>query len=83
MTKEAIDLIDKDINAQMSYTVFSNKEEGTVELDITLQVLETFQVTEDVLEGIIDGLLPALSEEQLALKKEQVKSSLRAMGLSV
>jgi hypothetical protein len=54
-----------------------------MELDITLQVLETFQVTEDVLEGIIDGLLPALSEEQLALKKEQVKSSLRAMGLSV
>jgi hypothetical protein len=83
MTKEAIDLIEKDINAQSSYTVFSNKEEGTMELDLTLDVLETFQLTEDVLENIIDGLLPALSEKELALKKDQVKVTLRSMGLSV
>jgi hypothetical protein len=83
MTKETIDLIEKDINAQSSYTVFSNKEENTMELDLTLSVLETFQITEDVLEDIIEGLLPALKDEQLALKKDQVKVTLRSLGLAV
>jgi hypothetical protein len=77
MTKDAIDLIDKDINASQSYTVYANKEEGTVELDITLSVLEEFSVSEDVIDEIMLGLFPALSEKELEVKTTLVKNKLR------
>ena len=48
LTKESIDLIDKDINAKQSYTIFSNKEEGTTQVDLTLQVLEEYLVSEEL-----------------------------------
>jgi hypothetical protein len=82
LTKESIDLIDKDINAKQSYTIFSNKEEGTTQVDLTLQVLEEYLVSEELLETIIEGLLPALSDSELKTKKEQVKAHLRSLGLN-
>jgi hypothetical protein len=83
LTKESIDLIEKDINAKQSYTVFSNKEEGTVELDITLSVIEEFNITEDLLMEIVTGLTPALSEKQQEEKLNQIISMLRTLGTSV
>ena len=71
ITKESLNLIEKDINAKDSYTIFSNKEEGTTEVDITLQILEEFNISEEVLETLIEGLLPALGESELRTKKEQ------------
>ncbi len=83
MTKESIDLIDKDINATDRYVIFSNKEEGTVEIDITLSVVEEFRITEDVLLDIIAGLTPALSEKEHENKLNQVLTHLRSIGASL
>jgi hypothetical protein len=83
LTKESIELIDKDLNAKQSYTIFANKEEGTVELDITLSVLEEFRITEDVIMDIITGLTPALSEKEHESKLSQVIAHLRSIGASV
>jgi hypothetical protein len=83
MTKESIELIDKDINATDRYVVFSNKEEGTVEIDITLSVVEEFRITEDVLMDIITGLTPALSEKEHENKLNQVLNHLRSIGASL
>ncbi len=83
MTKESIDLIDKDINATDRYVIFSNKEEGTVEIDITLSVVEEFRITEDVLLDIITGLTPALSEKEHENKLNQVLTHLRSIGASL
>lgn len=44
--------------------------------------MEEFIVSEDVLETIIEGLLPALGESELRTKKEQVKAHLRSIGLT-
>lgn len=82
LTKESIDLIDKDLNARQSYTIFANKEEGTIELDITLSVVEEFKVSEDVLLDIIVGLTPALTEKEHESKLNQVLSHLRSIGAS-
>lgn len=83
LTKESIDLIDKDINARQSYTVFANKEENTVELEMTLSVAEEFRITEDVLFDIVVGLTPALSEKEHEQKLSQVISHLRSIGAQV
>ena len=80
LTKESIDLIDKDINAKESYTLFANREEGTLEVDITLSIPEEFRVTEDVLMDIIQGLTPALSEKEHDEKLAKVLSHLRNIG---
>jgi hypothetical protein len=80
LTKESIDLIDKDINAKESYTLFANREEGTLEVDITLSIPEEFRVTEDVLMDIIQGLTPALSEKEHDEKLTKVLSHLRNLG---
>ena len=82
LSKESLDLIEKDINAKDSYTVFSNKEDGTVEVELTFAVLEEFIISEEVLEVIIEGLLPALGEAELRVKNEQVKNHLRSLGLT-
>jgi hypothetical protein len=83
LTKDSIDFIDKDLNAKQSYTVFSNREEGTIEVDITLSVPEEFRVTEDVLLDIITGLTPALSEKEHDAKLNQVLNHLRSIGAAV
>jgi hypothetical protein len=80
LTKDSIDLIDKDLNARQSYTIFANKEEGTVELDITLSIVEEFKVSEDVLLDIIIGLTPALTDKEHESKLNQVLSHLRSIG---
>jgi len=83
MSRESIDMIDKDLNARDSYTIFSNKEEGTVEVDITLFSPEEFKVSEEVLLDIIAGLTPALSEKDHESKLNQVLSHLRSIGASL
>jgi|688.fasta_scaffold493776_2 hypothetical protein len=83
LTKEAIDLIDKDVNAKESYTLFANKEQNTVEIELTLSVPEEFRITEDVLMDIIQGLTPALSEKEHNGKFEQVLNHLRSLNLQV
>lgn len=83
LTRDSINLIDKDINATDKYIVFANKEEGTIEVDITLSVLEEFKITEDVLMDIISGLTPALSEKEHENKLNQVITHLRSIGASV
>jgi hypothetical protein len=83
LTRDSIDFIDKDLNAKQSYTVFANKEEGTVEVDITLSVPEEFRLTEDVLIDIITGLTPALSEKEHEVKLNQVLDHLRRIGASI
>ena len=42
LSKESLTLIEKDINAKESYTIFSNKEDGTIEIELTLTVMEEF-----------------------------------------
>jgi hypothetical protein len=83
LTKESLDLIDKDINAKESYTLFANKEQDTIEVEITLSIPEEFRITEDVLMDIIQGLTPALSEKEHNEKLEKVLSHLRAIGATV
>lgn len=83
LTKDSVDLIDKDINALDKYVVFSNKEEGTIEVDITLSIPEEFKVTEDVLLDIIAGLTPALSEKEHEEKLNRVLTHLRSIGAGV
>lgn len=83
LTKDSINLIDKDINATDKYTIFANKEEGTIEVDITLAILEEFKITEDVLLDIIAGLTPALSEKEHEDKLNKIVSHLRSIGASV
>jgi len=83
LTKESIDLIDKDLNAKQSYTIFANKEEGTIELDITLSIQEEFVITEDILMEIIQGLTPALSEKEHEAKHNQLLSHLRSIGATI
>lgn len=83
LTKESLDLIDKDINAKESYTVFANKEQDTIEVELTLSVPEEFRITEDVLMDIIQGLTPALSEKEHDEKFQKVLSHLRSIGASV
>lgn len=80
MTKDSIDLMDKDINATDKYLVFSNKEEGTIEVDITLNIPEEFKLTEDLLFDIIVGLTPALSEKEHEEKLSKVINHLRSVG---
>jgi hypothetical protein len=82
ITKSSLDLLERDINAVTSYTIFSNKEEGTVELDITLSIAEEFKVSEDVLLDIIVGLTPALTDREHESKLNQVLSHLRSIGAS-
>lgn len=83
LTKDSINLIDKDINATDKYTIFSNKEEGTVEVDITLAVPEEFKITEDILLDIIAGLTPSLSEKEHEEKLNKVLTHLRSIGAGV
>lgn len=83
LTKESIDLIDKDINAKESYTIFANREQDTIEVEITLSIPEEFKITEDVLLDIIQGLTPALSEKEHNSKLEQVLNHLRSIGASL
>ena len=83
LTRESIDFIEKDINAKQSYTVFANKEEGTIELDITLSVQEEFRITEDVLFDIIAGITPALEEKDHNAKLNQVIAHLRSIGAAL
>lgn len=83
LTKDSLDLIDKDINAKETYTVFANKEQDTIEVELTLSVPEEFKVTEDVLMDIIQGLTPALSEKEHEEKFQKVLSHLRSIGASV
>lgn len=83
ITKDAINLIDKDINATDKYTIFSNREEGTVEIDITLTIPEEFRVTEDLLMDIIIGLTPALSEKEHEEKLSKVLAHLRSVGAEI
>ena len=83
ISKDSLDLIEMDINAVNSYTIFSNKEEGTQEVDITLDIPEEFRVTEELIEVIVTGLLPALGEKEVQLKIEQVKAHLRSVGASL
>jgi len=83
LTKESIDLIDKDINAKESYILFSNKEQDTVEIELCLSAPEEFRITEDVLMDIIQGLTPALSEKEHDKKFQEVLSHLRSIGLAV
>jgi hypothetical protein len=81
--KEDLDLIDKDINASTEYKIFSNKEEGTKEIEIVLNIPEEFKVTEDLLMDIIQGLTPALSEKEHEEKFNKVISHLRSLGVSI
>lgn len=83
LTKESINLIENDINAVEKYTAFSNKEEGTVEVEVTLSLQEEFKVTEDVLFDIVSSLTPALSEKEHDIKLQQVITHLRSLGLSL
>jgi len=83
MTKDAINLIDKDINATDKYSIFSNKEEGTIEVDITLSVQEEFRVTEDVLLDIVAGLTPSLSEKEHEEKLNKILVHLRSIGAEI
>jgi hypothetical protein len=83
INKSSLDLLERDINAVNSYTIFSNKEEGTQEIEITLNVPEEFRLTEELIETIVTGLLPALSEKEIELKIEQVKTHLRSIGASL
>ena len=83
LTKDSINLIDKDINATDKYTIFANREEGTIEVDITLSVPEEFRLTEDVLFDIIVGLTPALSEKEHEEKLNKVLSHLRSIGAEI
>lgn len=83
LSKEDLNLIEKDVNAREKYTIFSNKEEGTLEVDITIDVQEEFRITEDVLLDLIIGLTPALTEKEHDQKLAQVCSHLRAIGLAV
>lgn len=81
--KESLEFIEKDINAKEVYNIFSNKEEGTIEINIVFLVPEEFRVSEEALNEIIMGLLPALSDKQIAEKVELVKNHLRTLGASV
>ena len=81
--KESLEFIEKDINAKEVYNIFSNKEEGTIEVNIAFLVPEEFRVSEEALNEIIMGLLPALSDKQIAEKVELVKNHLRTLGASV
>jgi hypothetical protein len=83
ITKESLEFIEKDINAKESYTIFSNKEVGTVEVTAAFLVPEEFRVSEEALNEIIMGLLPALSDKQVAEKVELVKNHLRTLGASI
>jgi len=83
LTKDDLNLIEKDINAKDKYTVFSNREEGTIEVDVTIDAAEEFRITEDVLFDLIVGLTPSLSEKEHDQKLTQVCSHLRALGLSL
>lgn len=83
LTKDSINLIDKDINATDKYTIFANREEGTVEVDITLSIPEEFRITEDLLMDIIIGLTPALSEKEHEEKLIKVLSHLRSIGAEI
>lgn len=83
LTKESIRLIDTDINATDKYSVFSNREEGTVEVEMTIDVPEEFRVTEDVLLEVIASLTPALSEKEHQGKLSMVTNHLRSLGLSL
>jgi hypothetical protein len=82
LSKANIELIEKDINAVNDYKFFSNKEEGTIEVSITIDVPEEFIVSEEALAEIVMGLLPALDEKAIAIKIEQVKTHLRMLGAS-
>lgn len=83
VSKTDLPLLEKDINAANAYTIFSNKEEGTKAINIVLEIPEEFIITEDLIEVIVSGLLPALSEKEVETKIEQVKSHLRSVGASV
>jgi hypothetical protein len=83
VTKESLDLIDKDINAVEKYTLFSNREQGTIEVDISIKIPEEFKITEDILLDIISGLTPALSEKEHEQKLNQVILHLRSIGAAI
>lgn len=83
ISKKDLDLIDKDINAVTEYKIFSNKEEGTQEIELTLAIPEEFKITEDVLMDIIQGLTPALTEKEHEEKFNKVIQHLRSVGASV
>lgn len=83
LTKESIDLLDKDINAKEFYTFFANKETGSIEVEVSITIPEEFLITEDVLATIIEGLLPAIGEREVKNKIEMVVTHLRSIGASV
>lgn len=83
ITKESLNLIQNDINAVNEYKVFSNKEEGTIEVEVSLSVAEEFKITEDILMDIIQGLTPALEEKKHEELFQKTISHLRSIGASI
>lgn len=83
ISKKDLDLMDKDINAVAEYKIFSNKEEGTQEIELTLAIPEEFKITEDVLMDIIQGLTPSLTEKEHEEKFNKVIQHLRSVGASI
>lgn len=83
LSKESLNLIEKDINAVDEYKVFSNKEEGTIEVEVSFSVPEEFKITEDVLFEIIQGLTPALDENKHEELLKKTIAHLRNVGASV
>ena len=77
MKPEDVELIDKDINAIPYYTVFSNQEKGTQEVEIAISLPEVFIVSEYALDEILDALIVTADNKEAETKKEQVKALLR------
>jgi hypothetical protein len=81
--KEDLDLIVKDINAVNEYTVFSNEEKGSIQVDVQLSIPESFLITEDILMTIIEGFFPQLEESEHQDKFNKVIQHLRSVGASI
>lgn len=77
MKPEEVELIDKDINARRQYTIFSNKEIGTEEVELSISLDEVFVISESLLDTILDELIVAPDNKTADTKREQVKALLR------
>lgn len=77
MKPEDVEMIDKDINARPSYTIFSNQELGTSEVELAITLPEVFIIAEHVLDEILEGLIVTADNKEAETKKEHVKALLR------
>jgi hypothetical protein len=83
ISKEDLNIITNNLPSKHTFTLSTSYLNGSVGVEVTLNMPEEFRLTEDALQTILEGLFPALDEPAIEQKAELVKNHLRSIGATL